>query len=187
MQVKVTQELKTTHTEQLTRLHFKHQSECDLLEDMRWAFNQLLHTNAHFHNQSWTKDRIGNLGRTGKPCKNESQRKMRADVIWKDTQIRGLWGMMKAFPLHFLLRGQTFPQLNVTNETDVLSHPCFLFPVIGFELFLSRRVTALVLKWVSRLWQTNSVCSEEFKPNIKQFSSCYLLWLFFRLRTNSLT
>ncbi|XP_058243398.1 F-BAR and double SH3 domains protein 2-like isoform X1 [Hemibagrus wyckioides] len=33
--VKVTQELKTTHTEQLTRLHYKHQTECDLLEDMR--------------------------------------------------------------------------------------------------------------------------------------------------------
>ncbi|XP_072318033.1 F-BAR and double SH3 domains protein 2-like isoform X4 [Eucyclogobius newberryi] len=33
--VKVTQELKNTHTEQMTRLHFKHQTECDLLEDMR--------------------------------------------------------------------------------------------------------------------------------------------------------
>ncbi|XP_023648180.1 F-BAR and double SH3 domains protein 2 [Paramormyrops kingsleyae] len=33
--VKVTQELKNTHVEQLTRLHIKHQSECDLLEDMR--------------------------------------------------------------------------------------------------------------------------------------------------------
>lgn len=35
-QVKVTQELKNTHTEQMTRLHFKHQTECDLLEDMRY-------------------------------------------------------------------------------------------------------------------------------------------------------
>ncbi|XP_076138128.1 F-BAR and double SH3 domains protein 2 isoform X2 [Alosa pseudoharengus] len=33
--VKVTQELKNTHTEQMTRLHIKHQTECDLLEDMR--------------------------------------------------------------------------------------------------------------------------------------------------------
>ncbi|XP_060929470.1 F-BAR and double SH3 domains protein 2-like [Limanda limanda] len=33
--VKVTQELKNTHMEQTTRLHFKHQTECDLLEDMR--------------------------------------------------------------------------------------------------------------------------------------------------------
>uniref|UniRef100_A0A8C5HCZ0 F-BAR and double SH3 domains protein 2 n=1 Tax=Gouania willdenowi TaxID=441366 RepID=A0A8C5HCZ0_GOUWI len=33
--VKVTQELKNTHLEQMTRLHFKHQTECDLLEDMR--------------------------------------------------------------------------------------------------------------------------------------------------------
>ncbi|XP_077467404.1 F-BAR and double SH3 domains protein 2 isoform X2 [Stigmatopora argus] len=33
--VKVTQELKNTHTDQLTRLHFKNQTECDLLEDMR--------------------------------------------------------------------------------------------------------------------------------------------------------
>lgn len=36
LQVKVTQELKNTHAEQLTRLHFKHQCECDLLEDMRY-------------------------------------------------------------------------------------------------------------------------------------------------------
>ncbi|KAM6945966.1 F-BAR and double SH3 domains protein 2 [Aplochiton taeniatus] len=33
--VKVTQELKNTHMEQMTRLHLKHQTECDLLEDMR--------------------------------------------------------------------------------------------------------------------------------------------------------
>ncbi|TRZ02152.1 hypothetical protein DNTS_014243 [Danionella cerebrum] len=33
--VKVTQELKNTHMEQLGRLHLKHQTECDLLEDMR--------------------------------------------------------------------------------------------------------------------------------------------------------
>uniref|UniRef100_A0A3Q2VMZ5 F-BAR domain-containing protein n=1 Tax=Haplochromis burtoni TaxID=8153 RepID=A0A3Q2VMZ5_HAPBU len=32
----LTQELKNTHTEQMTRLHFKHQTECDLLEDMRY-------------------------------------------------------------------------------------------------------------------------------------------------------
>lgn len=33
----MTQELKNTHTEQMTRLHFKHQTECDLLEDMRYV------------------------------------------------------------------------------------------------------------------------------------------------------
>ncbi|XP_016887716.1 F-BAR and double SH3 domains protein 2 isoform X2 [Cynoglossus semilaevis] len=33
--VKVTQELKNTHAEQMTRLHIKNQTECDLLEDMR--------------------------------------------------------------------------------------------------------------------------------------------------------
>lgn len=33
--VKVTQELKHTHAEQLSRLHVKHQTECDLLEDLR--------------------------------------------------------------------------------------------------------------------------------------------------------
>ncbi|XP_045559977.1 F-BAR and double SH3 domains protein 2 [Salmo salar] len=33
--VKVTQELKNCHIEQMTRLHLKHQTECDLLEDMR--------------------------------------------------------------------------------------------------------------------------------------------------------
>uniref|UniRef100_A0A8C9QV85 F-BAR and double SH3 domains protein 2 n=1 Tax=Scleropages formosus TaxID=113540 RepID=A0A8C9QV85_SCLFO len=34
-QVKVTQELKNIHVEQMTRLHLKHQTECELLEDMR--------------------------------------------------------------------------------------------------------------------------------------------------------
>ncbi|XP_029111158.1 F-BAR and double SH3 domains protein 2 isoform X2 [Scleropages formosus] len=33
--VKVTQELKNIHVEQMTRLHLKHQTECELLEDMR--------------------------------------------------------------------------------------------------------------------------------------------------------
>ncbi|KAM9441635.1 F-BAR and double SH3 domains protein 2-like [Salvelinus alpinus] len=33
--IKVTQELKNTLIEQMTRLHLKHQTECDLLEDMR--------------------------------------------------------------------------------------------------------------------------------------------------------
>uniref|UniRef100_A0A8D3B9Q7 F-BAR and double SH3 domains protein 2 n=1 Tax=Scophthalmus maximus TaxID=52904 RepID=A0A8D3B9Q7_SCOMX len=36
-QPNLTQELKNTHTEQMTRLHFKHQTECDLLEDMRYG------------------------------------------------------------------------------------------------------------------------------------------------------
>lgn len=43
LQVKVTQELKNTHTEQMTRLHFKHQTECDLLEDMRYGHAHLYH------------------------------------------------------------------------------------------------------------------------------------------------
>ncbi|KAJ8347795.1 hypothetical protein SKAU_G00263840 [Synaphobranchus kaupii] len=33
--VKVTQELKNTHAEQVAKLNIKHQTECDLLEDMR--------------------------------------------------------------------------------------------------------------------------------------------------------
>lgn len=37
--VRVTQELKQIHTEQLSRLHVKHQTECDLLEDLR-TFSQ---------------------------------------------------------------------------------------------------------------------------------------------------
>ncbi|MBN3309565.1 FCSD2 protein, partial [Amia calva] len=37
--VKVTQELKNIHAEQMTRLQVKHQAECDLLEDMR-TFSQ---------------------------------------------------------------------------------------------------------------------------------------------------
>ncbi|XP_029957428.1 F-BAR and double SH3 domains protein 2-like [Salarias fasciatus] len=37
--VRVSQELKQTHTEQLSRLHIKHQTECELLEDLR-SFSQ---------------------------------------------------------------------------------------------------------------------------------------------------
>lgn len=37
--VKVTQELKNTQVEQMTKLQAKHQAECDLLEDMR-TFSQ---------------------------------------------------------------------------------------------------------------------------------------------------
>ncbi|XP_061818744.2 F-BAR and double SH3 domains protein 2-like isoform X2 [Nerophis lumbriciformis] len=37
--VRVTQELKHTHTDQMSRLHIKHQTECDLLEDLR-TFSQ---------------------------------------------------------------------------------------------------------------------------------------------------
>lgn len=37
--VRVTQELKHTHTEQINRLQLKHQSECELLEDLR-TFSQ---------------------------------------------------------------------------------------------------------------------------------------------------
>uniref|UniRef100_A0A3Q3LN86 FCH and double SH3 domains 2 n=1 Tax=Mastacembelus armatus TaxID=205130 RepID=A0A3Q3LN86_9TELE len=43
LSVKVTQELKNTHTEQMTRLHFKHQTECDLLEDMRYEHISVSH------------------------------------------------------------------------------------------------------------------------------------------------
>uniref|UniRef100_A0AAQ5X8T7 FCH and double SH3 domains 2 n=1 Tax=Amphiprion ocellaris TaxID=80972 RepID=A0AAQ5X8T7_AMPOC len=35
LQVRVTQELKHTHAEQMSRLQIKHQTECDLLEDLR--------------------------------------------------------------------------------------------------------------------------------------------------------
>uniref|UniRef100_A0A672ZRG7 F-BAR and double SH3 domains protein 2-like n=1 Tax=Sphaeramia orbicularis TaxID=375764 RepID=A0A672ZRG7_9TELE len=35
LMVRVTQELKHTHAEQMSRLHIKHQTECDLLEDLR--------------------------------------------------------------------------------------------------------------------------------------------------------
>lgn len=37
LQVRVTQGLKQTHAEQMNRLQIKHQAECDLLEDLRWA------------------------------------------------------------------------------------------------------------------------------------------------------
>ncbi|KAM8742531.1 F-BAR and double SH3 domains protein 2-like [Acanthopagrus schlegelii] len=37
--VRVTQELKHTHAEQLSRLHMKHQTECELLDDLR-TFSQ---------------------------------------------------------------------------------------------------------------------------------------------------
>lgn len=41
-QVRVSQELKHTHAEQMNRLNIKHQTECDLLEDLRWATCSIL-------------------------------------------------------------------------------------------------------------------------------------------------
>lgn len=51
----MTQELKNTHAEQLTRLHFKHQCECDLLEDMRYETH--LHDVHTENGEGWGKER----------------------------------------------------------------------------------------------------------------------------------
>uniref|UniRef100_A0A8C4HR90 F-BAR and double SH3 domains protein 2 n=1 Tax=Dicentrarchus labrax TaxID=13489 RepID=A0A8C4HR90_DICLA len=55
LQVKVTQELKNTHTEQMTRLHFKHQTECDLLEDMSQDIIFLCASSLHLYFQALQK------------------------------------------------------------------------------------------------------------------------------------
>lgn len=40
LQVKVSQELKHAHAEQLSKLNVKHQTDCDLLEDLRWGLRE---------------------------------------------------------------------------------------------------------------------------------------------------
>uniref|UniRef100_A0A673NJG8 F-BAR and double SH3 domains protein 2-like n=1 Tax=Sinocyclocheilus rhinocerous TaxID=307959 RepID=A0A673NJG8_9TELE len=42
--VKVTQEVKHTHTEQLNRLQLKHQTDLDFLEDLRSSLIHILHS-----------------------------------------------------------------------------------------------------------------------------------------------
>uniref|UniRef100_A0A4W6D7Q2 FCH and double SH3 domains 2 n=1 Tax=Lates calcarifer TaxID=8187 RepID=A0A4W6D7Q2_LATCA len=48
--VRVTQELKHTHAEQMSRLHIKHQTECDLLEDLREWPDSLIEEQADHRN-----------------------------------------------------------------------------------------------------------------------------------------
>lgn len=43
LQVKVTQEVKHSHTEQLNRLQLKHQTDLDFLEDLRSSLIHILH------------------------------------------------------------------------------------------------------------------------------------------------
>uniref|UniRef100_A0A673FZ48 F-BAR and double SH3 domains protein 2-like n=1 Tax=Sinocyclocheilus rhinocerous TaxID=307959 RepID=A0A673FZ48_9TELE len=49
----LTQELKNTHTEQLGRLHLKHQTECDLLEDMSEKKSALQKLASQYLKRDW--------------------------------------------------------------------------------------------------------------------------------------
>ncbi|XP_052008397.1 F-BAR and double SH3 domains protein 2 isoform X2 [Xyrauchen texanus] len=84
--VKVTQELKNTHTEQLGRLHLKHQSECDLLEDMR-TYSQKKATLERDYAQALQKLANQYLKRDWPGIKPDDQR----------TDYRNVYGVWRAF------------------------------------------------------------------------------------------
>uniref|UniRef100_A0A672PKU7 FCH and double SH3 domains 2 n=1 Tax=Sinocyclocheilus grahami TaxID=75366 RepID=A0A672PKU7_SINGR len=84
--VKVTQELKNTHTEQLGRLHLKHQTECDLLEDMR-TYSQKKATLERDYAQALQKLASQYLKRDWPGIKPDDQR----------TDYRNVYGVWRAY------------------------------------------------------------------------------------------
>ncbi|XP_059421346.1 F-BAR and double SH3 domains protein 2-like isoform X1 [Carassius carassius] len=84
--VKVTQELKNTHTEQLGRLHLKHQTECDLLEDMR-TYSQKKATLERDYAQALQKLANQYLKRDWPGIKPDDQR----------TDYRNVYGVWRAY------------------------------------------------------------------------------------------
>lgn len=64
-EVRASQELKHTHAEQMSRLNIKHQTECDLLEDLRWAASNVLDVSSEsvlcWRNSRQTNSRTANL------------------------------------------------------------------------------------------------------------------------------
>uniref|UniRef100_A0A8C1GQ19 FCH and double SH3 domains 2 n=1 Tax=Cyprinus carpio TaxID=7962 RepID=A0A8C1GQ19_CYPCA len=86
LQVKVTQELKNTHTEQLGRLHLKHQTECDLLEDVR-TYSQKKATLERDYAQALQKLASQYLKRDWPGIKPDDQR----------TDYRNVYGVWRAY------------------------------------------------------------------------------------------
>ncbi|XP_056333824.1 F-BAR and double SH3 domains protein 2 isoform X1 [Danio aesculapii] len=84
--VKVTQELKNTHAEQLGRLHLKHQTECDLLEDMR-TYSQKKATLERDYAQALQKLASQYLKRDWPGIKPDDQR----------TDYRNVYGVWRAY------------------------------------------------------------------------------------------
>ncbi|XP_051953464.1 F-BAR and double SH3 domains protein 2-like isoform X1 [Xyrauchen texanus] len=84
--VKVTQEIKNTHTEQLGRLHLKHQTECDLLEDMR-TYSQKKATLERDYAQALQKLASQYLKRDWPGIKPDDQR----------TDYRNVYGVWRAY------------------------------------------------------------------------------------------
>ncbi|XP_016364722.1 F-BAR and double SH3 domains protein 2 [Sinocyclocheilus rhinocerous] len=84
--VKVTQEVKNTHTEQLGRLHLKHQTECDLLEDMR-TYSQKKATLERDYAQALQKLASQYLKRDWPGIKPDDQR----------TDYRNVYGVWRAY------------------------------------------------------------------------------------------
>uniref|UniRef100_A0A672PTJ0 F-BAR and double SH3 domains protein 2 n=2 Tax=Sinocyclocheilus grahami TaxID=75366 RepID=A0A672PTJ0_SINGR len=82
----LTQELKNTHTEQLGRLHLKHQTECDLLEDMR-TYSQKKATLERDYAQALQKLASQYLKRDWPGIKPDDQR----------TDYRNVYGVWRAY------------------------------------------------------------------------------------------
>uniref|UniRef100_A0A8C2FNX3 F-BAR and double SH3 domains protein 2 n=1 Tax=Cyprinus carpio TaxID=7962 RepID=A0A8C2FNX3_CYPCA len=82
----LTQELKNTHTEQLGRLHLKHQTECDLLEDVR-TYSQKKATLERDYAQALQKLASQYLKRDWPGIKPDDQR----------TDYRNVYGVWRAY------------------------------------------------------------------------------------------
>lgn len=84
--VKVTQELRNTHIDQISRLHLKHQTECDLLEDMR-TYSQKKATLERDYAQALQKLASQYLKRDWPGIKPDDQR----------TDYRNVYGVWRAY------------------------------------------------------------------------------------------
>ncbi|XP_057203298.1 F-BAR and double SH3 domains protein 2 isoform X1 [Triplophysa rosa] len=84
--VKVTQELRNTHIDQISRLHLKHQTECDFLEDMR-SYSQKKATLERDYAQALQKLASQYLKRDWPGIKPDDQR----------TDYRNVYGVWRAY------------------------------------------------------------------------------------------
>lgn len=172
LQVKVTQELKNTHTEQMTRLHFKHQSECDLLEDMRyehicitgmcwhcsssaktvkeyayWSVTVTCMLCTHGHCRALKKNerrkRLMTVEGWHGREKEEEEEYCHFPVLGEGHRVRK---MMKEFPAGlFLLFDRFFVLFRISFFISVIfSFPCFLFsfPLALTVFFVTLHISA---------------------------------------------
>lgn len=144
-QVKVTQELKNTHTEQMTRLHFKHQTECDLLEDMR--YEHICVTRMHISlplpgihcSVKWTLPLTkGNSlgvqeGWHGKEKREEEEEYCHITVLGEGQRV---WKITKEFPAALFLLSVPASFFHF-SEFHAVSLSAFTYPSVSFLFSVS--------------------------------------------------